>query len=423
MPVYAIDAATCRTEDCDELKLMAPFSSLLPFVLLLAKQKPWKHRLELVVPQSMAKTMDNGDDDTNMPQVRRLTYRLLPNDDINTQEGSLHLYGDPQSQNACFFCGGFPDDHTVWEPMVQNFFLKDNFYCGVTCLAGFDGKLNYHPANGYKIPQMTEAFASALQTFVETRENPKSKVTVIVHDWATFIGVMAINIAVANPNISVDQIILLDVLPKQHPNAPNLPSKSSHQSWISYSRELFVKGLYRACLTTTFILSRFSKHLASAYVGSCLVFGRTFNLLPLGDIDFDVLAKRENHGLHDLSQSLYKCYPYYQGALSTLPGQYDKVLGGAHLPVVQQSIQGGSQDQQQQWKLRTPVLYMYGATKTPFGLQFHSVATVEWLHQQEDALLGGRVLKVDNAGHWLFVQQPEICYRHMKEFILDSNTS
>ena len=355
------------------------------------------------------------DDDTNLPQARRLAYPLLPKEDNSDQVGSLHLFGDPQSQHSCFFCGGFPDDHTVWGPMVQDFFLKDNYYCGVTCLAGFDGKLNYHPGNGYKIHQMTEALSTALQTFVETRENPKSKVTVIIHDWATFIGVMAINNQVVSRNISVDQIILLDVLPKPHPNAPNLPPKSPQQSRLSYYRELFFKGLYRACLTTTFILSRFSQPLAIAYVGTSLVVGRAFNLLPLGDIDFDTLAQRdEEQGLDGLTQTrglLYKCYPYYHGALSALPGQYDKVLGSAHLPVVQQSI-GGSGNHQQ-WKLCIPILYMYGATK-PLGLQFHASTTLEWL--QNDPL--GRVIKIDNAGHWLFVQQPDICYHHMKEFIL-----
>lgn len=64
----------------------------------------------------------------------------------------------------------------------------------------------------------------------------------------------------------------------------------------------------------------------------------------------------------------------------------------------------------------TPVMYLYGAEKP---LQFHDANVVKYLADQgkkKDNKSG--VVAVSNAAHWLYLQQPDVCLKAVKDFIL-----
>lgn len=59
---------------------------------------------------------------------------------------------------------------------------------------------------------------------------------------------------------------------------------------------------------------------------------------------------------------------------------------------------------------QTPILYLYGLEKR---MHYHVDNHLELLRQQPNC----RVLAVENAGHWLFLHQPDICYKAIRSFI------
>ena len=95
-------------------------------------------------------------------------------------------------------------------------------------------------------------------------------------------------------------------------------------------------------------------------------------------------------------------YPYFNLYKGVLLGQIKKGSSGFHLPV---SVAD------------TPVLYMYGLDK---NIQFHNDNVLTWL-EKEGAREGlkSRVVPVEKAGHWLYVQQEDVCYEAVKRFVLD----
>jgi pimeloyl-ACP methyl ester carboxylesterase len=65
----------------------------------------------------------------------------------------------------------------------------------------------------------------------------------------------------------------------------------------------------------------------------------------------------------------------------------------------------------------TPVLYLYGKDK---GLQFHDEAVVKYVEEQgKEKDNKSRVVAVSNAAHWLYLQQPGVCFTAVKDFILN----
>lgn len=61
--------------------------------------------------------------------------------------------------------------------------------------------------------------------------------------------------------------------------------------------------------------------------------------------------------------------------------------------------------------------YMYGLDKT---INFHDSNHLEWL-QNESKKEGSKskVVALVKAGHWLYLQQPTICYEEAKKFVFD----
>ena len=61
---------------------------------------------------------------------------------------------------------------------------------------------------------------------------------------------------------------------------------------------------------------------------------------------------------------------------------------------------------------------MYGLDK---NIHFHDPNTMEWLEKQcQKEGSKSKIMAVEKAGHWLYLQQPELCYEEAKKFVLDS---
>jgi len=122
-------------------------------------------------------------------------------------------------------------------------------------------------------------------------------------------------------------------------------------------------------------------------------------LTPTGPIDAAIFEKREPKLA--LRKMLYMAYPYFYLYRAMILGQWQSA--GCNWP----SNLGG-----------TPVLYMYGTEK---NIQFHDDNHLVWLKKEaakKDSKT--RVVAVDKAGHWLYLQQPDTCYENVKSFIFES---
>lgn len=102
-----------------------------------------------------------------------------------------------------------------------------------------------------------------------------------------------------------------------------------------------------------------------------------------------------------LAHILYMAYPYYYTWKAILCNSSE--LSGFCMPL----------DLQQ-----TPILYMYGADK---NIHFHDATSLALLHmllQQEEAEgRQSKAIEVTNAGHWLYVQQEDVCFHEIVKFL------
>jgi pimeloyl-ACP methyl ester carboxylesterase len=101
-----------------------------------------------------------------------------------------------------------------------------------------------------------------------------------------------------------------------------------------------------------------------------------------------------------MSRMIYMTYPYYNMWLSVF--QNGSGFGDFYLPVLE----------------KTPVLYLYGASKK---IQFHDKNVVAYLQEQAKTGSRSNAIAVSDAAHWLYLQQPDICFDNVKNFILDAN--
>lgn len=166
--------------------------------------------------------------------------------------------------------------------------------------------------------------------------------------------------------------------------------------------EIVTELSYRIVFAQAFLIQRFlSRHLAILYfIVSFIILG-LLGLLPANKLD-DKLMEEKMAKETTLSRMIYMAYPYYNMCLSII---YENGLGfgsNFHLPVLGE----------------TPVLFLYGASKK---LQFHDSNVETYL--QEQAKKGNRsnAIAVSDAAHWLYLQQPDVCFDAVEKFILDAN--
>lgn len=314
-------------------------------------------------------------------------------------EGTLHLHGCADAAHLVLMCAGFPDDETVFQPMAEKLAQSAHSFVGIMCLPGYESSSNFHLArDGYTFLEWVVYVQEAVKSLRALSTNPEAKLIGVFHDWGCLAGHMFANRAVESnlTDIMFDRLVLFDVLLPPHPRA--------HKPLLALSprEKLFLQVgvLYQVVLAMIWLMQRYvNRYMAwVAYTIWMQVLG-LLGLLPICPDEVSNLMTRYPKQAFTM---LYRTYPYYGLWKAILGKTIMQSFAGAFLPLDLN---------------RTPVLFMYGAAK-PFALHDHYALAII-----EQNGYPCRVVSVEQAGHWLFLQQPELCFQHVKDFILEASAS
>merc|ERR1711935_727028 len=96
----------------------------------------------------------------------------------------------------------------------------------------------------------------------------------------------------------------------------------------------------------------------------------------------------------------YMTYPYYNMFVAIFTGRAKEVFSHFTLP---RNLK------------KTPLLYLYGTEKK---VRFHEDNTVLYLQAEaKNKRSKSNAIAVENAGHWLYIQQQDVCIEAVKKFL------
>ena len=329
---------------------------------------------------------------------------------------------NPTKLHVLFFCGGYPDHWTTFQPLAQrlsntrqitgtSFGSDERIICGVTCLPGYDTHHNNFKKEGYTFDEMAVSLQSACKMLLSTihdhfsthhNENVSINIqlTGVFHDWGSYVGAIVVNRSnLLVPNY-YHKVVYLDVLPPTHP-----------KSRIPRDKLDVVKGLIMMSYTSLFAASHAIQRYASFWIAMPVqLIGYSFiflvGLLPIQWLDH-ITFRTDRPKEYTLQKIIYLQYPYYyfwRGLIRQGPKQFMKTtMSDATLP---EHVSTVGQHK------GTPVLYMYGTKK---NVMFHDTNAVAWLQRPDQR--PSSVVQVDDAGHWLYRQKEDICYDSLCQFL------
>merc|ERR1712071_260267 len=124
---------------------------------------------------------------------------------------------------------------------------------------------------------------------------------------------------------------------------------------------------------------------------------KLFRIEPTRKIDADVIEQREVP--FALNHMIYMCYPYWN--------RYKAVLNGSSWTIPEVTLPKDLKS--------IPVLYMYGTNK---NVMFHDYVSVKILEREHrEGMSKSNAIAVDGAGHYLYVQKPDICIKEVADFM------
>ena len=340
----------------------------------------------------------------------------------NPTGGILHIYGEPApAQDIILYCGGFPDGVEPISDLAERLATRRDdgqdrgCYVGATCFPGFDymsfseQKFSGFKKSGFTFDEVTCCVRDAADLlFQEYSKAPSSSdkltttFTLMTHDWGAVIGHIFINRAIEERSFTQhkpDRLIMLDVLMSPHP-------KSNYREileGIEVYKPTFRDNMLALSYRTAFAISFAALQLVTETIGlivmailTTIIF-RILNLNPLLGVDDE-----HKECIKDLKHFLYMMYPYYHMFKELFKGS-GHVFEAATLPA----------DLKQ-----TPVLYIYGAKKNVMFHDYRSVALLE--KEEKEGLSKSRVVRLEESGHWMYCQQPEVCEDEIRKFLHSS---
>lgn len=341
---------------------------------------------------------------TPLPPPHKIINYPLPDD---PQGGALYIYGKSNSPTIAIFCAGYPDDHENGQIFCSRLSNESNTLVGLMCLPGYDHRpeksWDTFRKDGYTFDEMTNAIREAVKVLRnESTHNKKAKLIGIFHDWGVVPGTIWTNRTLQDPQSDYpNEIILFDVLGPVHTNLQHdIPTPHHKQTYW----EKFIEFYYRVVFATSFVLQRYvSKYVALL----CFVIGTSImNVLRIGptlSIDDQVFKKR--HVPLNPFRMIYMAYPYYYMFQTII--MFSNGRRHFHTFYNQMSI---PKDLKQ-----TPVLYLYGTNKR---IMFHDDGAVKYLQRERrEGRSKSDAIAVENAGHWLYIQQPDLCLKKVIEFM------
>lgn len=345
--------------------------------------------------------------------------------------------GASSPRQLVLMMGGYPDDQSVFHPMARRLTaLPEVCAVGVICMPGFDiaGRpsssssrggysIDHQPRGGFSIDDCATTVrnaASALRSVPEATElgdETTTTLTGVFHDWGVMAGLVWANRALKEKETNApssgpppDRLVILDVGAGLHPATARTARRTrTYPEILSSLPAAIVRGasnwLYRILLAAAFVLQQWVSSWASALVVAMgLGLGR---LGPLRDVDNSYIGDEVRAGEWEVGRLGYISYPYWNTLVDILSGRFLRTWGKHwHLP----------RDLD-----RTPVLLMTGEDKNGC---FHDEDAADFLKHNGGRKSGGggsNWISLPDAGHWLFWQQPDICFNAVRDFILSDS--
>jgi pimeloyl-ACP methyl ester carboxylesterase len=264
---------------------------------------------------------------------------------------------------------------------------------GVTCMPGYDRTEPWtkHP-HGFTLEEILAAcgggiYALVAQSQVDIEER---ELTCVFHDWGCLFGLVHANRVLKEdvPSLHPKQVVLFDVCGPAHPKMQAVMKgrKGLGSLWNT------VKMVpYQLFFASCFAIQKHVSHsLAEAWysLGSLALF-KILPFNPCGPLDDAQLANR--HPPFSTRKLIWMMYPYYYAIRH---GR--SFFRQFHLPKPEDNMR---------------VLYMFGTDK---NVMFHSPGSLQYFDEQPQQQ--AKAIAVENAGHWLYLHQPEYCLKAVLEF-------
>jgi pimeloyl-ACP methyl ester carboxylesterase len=340
-----------------------------------------------------------------------IIFHALPKTQQGNKPGRLLVYGNPQTAtHLIIMSAGYPDNQQAFSPMANRLAAASGVGCliGITCPPGYDDvlELKEYPKNGFTFDDWVATLREAIKALRRYSQIPIGQTTLtgIFHDWGVIMGCMYANRLAEEQNhdtsgLKLDRMIIFDVLMPPHRRCEDWDRMQRYENKSLWSK--LSQMSYQVFLAGAFLCNRyFPQYLSLLYymIGTACL--QLLGMYPVSQADKDYIQKSLNtNKMKELQRLWYMAYPYYQFWSLIFTGHLRDLLQQISLP---------------KDLVETPVLYLYGASK-PYDLS--DANGVELLKQQQQAVgRHSRVVEVENAGHWLYIQQPDICYNAMQEF-------
>jgi pimeloyl-ACP methyl ester carboxylesterase len=324
----------------------------------------------------------------------KVTYPI-PHDDSG---GCLFVYGNADAPHLVIMCAGFPDDQSVFQPLASRIASSCNCLVGVGCIPGYDEEKKQEQwKDGYSFEDWVACLREAVKALRAQAKDNNAKLTGIFHDWGCVAGLMYTNRSLQEGlrELIPDQLVLLDILLGPHPKTKDKPRVVIPKLTQFHTTMSLI--IYQLALAKTWFLQRYvSQHLALAYLSISTVVLKVLRLLPGSDADSPHILPKTSRKAFKI---LYMTYPYYIAWKAILTGNARSTFRSAYLPLDLN---------------RTPILFLWGASK---HFQLHSFKAVALLERENKNGGRSRVVRVENAGHWLYLQQEDLCFEKIKTFL------
>ena len=341
-----------------------------------------------------------------LPKALKLVPYISHATPSGQTNGVLHVFGDSSSSKIALLCPGFPDDHTIFVPFAEAL-SKHGIMTGVMCLPGYDDRpedgvpFQSHPRKGFTFDETAKAVREASKSLrtASTHDNPEF--IGIFHDWGVVVGTMWAERlekeAQDNPKISMpNKLVFFDVLAPPSSKMPNYIHRSEVKPKSIYAKLCF---LYQVVFAISSLIQRYVPRIIAA---AFAIFGLTvlsiLGIFPLESFDMKSVDAIYGNRKPGLARWISMTYMYLNIFTS------DKML---------------------RWRLhrdwkKTPILYMFGKRKRTHFHSNNAVAMLEREEAEQRSLC--RVVPVEGAGQWLYVQEQELCLKHVLDFIRAENT-
>lgn len=338
---------------------------------------------------------------TSKHPPRKIANYPIPGD---PKGGALLIFGDENAKNMALMSAGFPDGPEIFLPFASRLAKETDTLVGVTCLPGYDDREDKpwtehkrDKKDGYSFDEMAICIREAAKALRSESSCPsKPKFTGIFHDWGTCPGAMWSNRAIAEGSDNApDELVYFDVLMPPHPQTLNIPAEEKKSMY-----QVFCGSFYQCVFVCAFGIQRY---VSNALAIMCLVLGIIpIAVLPIGPtLKIDDAIHQQRSPPLSLSRVIFMCYPYFHMTSVSVKKLLKYELDDDFtLP---------------QDLAKVPVLYMYGTEKRA---AFHVNASVKILEREhKENKSKSNAIAVDGAGHYLYIQKPDLCFDCVTSFM------